>query len=392
MVGELHTRTVLSTVRCLAAYGWQVHVAGQPRRGMSTWSRAVTGVHVVPAPADGADAFRSAVHEVLDGLGRPVVLAAGDAELKALAAGDRAPGVPDAAALATLLDKHLLSAAAQRHGVRTPGVVDGAPSRWPVVAKPAQHHQPGATVARWEAQVVDAPGVLAALRAAAAAAGVSLLVQEHVAGDLVALVLVRDRDGRLVGRSQQRAVRTWPPRAGVSARAVTVPVDERLVEGAAALLSDVRWVGPVELQYLVPADGEPCLIDVNPRVYGSVGLAVAAGVPVPHLGALTLIGEAVDPVPDGQPGVVYQWLQADLRSTWAARPGAAAAAEVLGVLRVSRPAVWDVRDPAPSAAAAARLAARALRRVARRTAAGHSEQEDRPLSSVSPPVVRNDHS
>lgn len=338
---------------------------------MAAWSRAVTQVHVLPTPAESADEFRSAVKNVLGRLDRPVVLAAGDAELGALASGDddlrAVPGVPDATALSALLDKHLLAVAAARHGIRIPRGIDGVPTQWPVVAKPVRHHEPGATVARWEAQVVDTPAELDRLRAAAAQHGVNVLVQEHVVGSLVALVLVRGRDGRIVGRSQQRALRTWPPRAGVSARAVTVPVHEGLADAAASLLSEVGWVGPVELQYLVASDGNACLIDVNPRVYGSVGLAVAAGLPVPHLAACVFAGDAVEPVADARSGVVYQWLLADLRSTWSVRPAPAAAAEVLVALRGARPAVWDARDPVPSVAAAARLAKRALARGALRS-------------------------
>lgn len=334
---------------------------------MAARSRAVARVHLLPHPGSGAVAYADAVQDVVATLEEPVVVTAGDAELFAVAAARgalaEARGVPSVESVMRLLDKKQLGEAAGQVGLRVPQALEDPPRRWPVVVKPARHHEPGATVTRWEAQVIEGPRELAAAQESAQAVGVRLVVQEHVPGSLTALVLVRDASGTVVGRCQQVADRIWPPRAGVSARARTVPVDGQLAGPAALLMDAVGWVGVAEFQFLVRNGAPPCLIDVNPRIYGSVGLAVAAGVPVPHLAAAVHDGAGVRPVSDARPGVVYQWLQADLRSSWSGSDRWRGVAQALAVCPMAHSAVWDPHDPVPALVSGARFARRALRRA-----------------------------
>ena len=103
-------------------------------------------------------------------------------------------------------------------------------------------------------------------------------VQEFLDGDLMAYAAVTTAGGRrIAAQSMQVASRVWPPGAGASCRAVSVPVDPELSGRAAALLAALGWFGLAELQFIVPADGNPRLIDLNGRFYGSLALAVRAG-------------------------------------------------------------------------------------------------------------------
>lgn len=365
LVGDPASRTTLSGARALGRAGWEVHVAGPAGRGLAGWSATVTGRHVISSPTAEGSAFAddlSALAEVVPGA---VVLACGDAELLALGRAaarlGALQGVPGTAAVEALVDKVRLAAGAARVGLATPRVVMGVPTRWPVVAKAAVHSAPGRVDPRWEVVVATDEAELAAARSRALAAGVELVLQEHVGGQLVALALVLDVDGVVVGRSQQVAERIWPRGAGVSARAVTVPVDEQLAERAAALLREAGWVGLAQLQLLARPGEGLVLIDVNPRLYGSLRLAVAAGAPLPDLAARVLAGESVGRAADARPGVHYQWLLGDLRAALA-EPAPRGA--VVGVLRAavrSTGAVRDRRDLLPVAACAAELAGRRIR-------------------------------
>jgi predicted ATP-grasp superfamily ATP-dependent carboligase len=367
VVGALDTPTALGGARALAAAGWRVSVAGpvpQGGRPLTAFSRTVRSVHPTPSAAADAPGFARAVADAAAGLDRPVLLAAGDAELLALAAAGAGLsgvfGVPDAAALHAVLDKRSLTSAAAAAGIATPALVEGEPASWPVVVKAALHAVPGAPGERWEVQLAEGPAELAAARERAAAAGMPLLVQERVEGSLMAVGLVVDGDGQALARVQQVSTTTFPVGAGRTARGVTVEVDDGLAQRCTRLLADAGWVGMAQLQLLVPPTGPPVLIDVNPRLYGSVALAVAAGAPLPDLAARVLRGERPARVPDARAGVRYQWLEGDLRAA-AGSAGRVRGAATALLARGATGPVWSARDPFPAAVAVARLAGRALR-------------------------------
>ena len=177
------------------------------------------------------------------------------------------------------------------------------------------------------------------LRNAAAvmrAAGAEPVLQEHVSGPLMALSLVL-WDG-VVAVVQQQSLALWPPDAGISARAETVPVDTGLLDRVVTFLDGIGWRGLAQLQFV---DGQR-LIDVNGRLYGSLALASAAGVDLATVWAASATGNPVTSRAADE-GVRYQWLYGDLRHAWRtsrtiARP-----------LRCAH-SVWDRRDPLPAVA------------------------------------------
>ena len=122
-----------------------------------------------------------------------------------------------------------------------------------------------------------------------------------------------DRAGSVVARLQQEAEGTWPPHVGASVRARTVPVDEELAAGIDALVRELGWFGLAELQLLAPAGGRPRLIDLNGRFYGSLALALAAGVNLPAIWAALATGRPAPPVTPAALEVRYHWLEGDLR-------------------------------------------------------------------------------
>ena len=88
---------------------------------------------------------------------------------------------------------------------------------------------------------------------------------------------------------RQRAVRIFPLDCGVSAYAETLPPDPELAEGVARLMALLGWSGVFETQYL-RSSGTPYLIDLNPRLYGSIGLAIHAGANLPAIWTDLLLG------------------------------------------------------------------------------------------------------
>lgn len=79
-----------------------------------------------------------------------------------------------------------------------------------------------------------------------------------------------------------RRLREKPPEGGVSVLSESAPVDERLKALAAQLLSHARWHGVAMVEFRVSPDGSPYLMEINPRFWGSLQLAVDAGIDFPY--------------------------------------------------------------------------------------------------------------
>jgi predicted ATP-grasp superfamily ATP-dependent carboligase len=358
-------RASLAGARALAAAGWRVGVASPAGGGLASASRHVRARHVVPAAAAGEERFAAGLQRVIGEGGYDVVFAATDADLLALS-GVRArlsaivPHPPHATLLRAL-DKAQLTAAALRAGLavpRTAATGDLTALRPPLVVKERLHGDRGAGAgAPLDAEVAGDAAAARTLVRRLRARGSDAVVQELVRGRLVALTVVCDRDARPVARLQQEALRTWPGEIGRSVRARSVAVDEGLAAGVARLLAELGWFGLAQLQFIATADGPPRLIDLNARFYGSLALALGAGVNLPATWAQLAVGRR-PPARDGAPGARYQWLESDLRQARQERRGASVWAGALGCLAWgcgAHHSTWAATDPGPAARALAEL-------------------------------------
>lgn len=364
------SRGALAAARSLAGAGWAVGVATPTGSGLASRSRSVSFRHRVTAPADpGFVANLAPVSERYD-----VVLGAGDDWALGISANRDELGLrmalPPHCSMEAVFDKLALAAAADQVGVAVPRTVAATPNaiaEWEGVAvvKPRRHCESGGRI---EAVLVSDHEGITAAAGAVRAAGAEPVLQECVNGSLMSLAVVLVGE-RVVARAQQRAERLWPHPAGVSARAVTLPVDEVLAERLVALLKALHWQGLVQAQYLVPRDGVPRLVDLNGRVYGSLSLAVAAGADLPALWAAGAAGQSLPAQPvDARAGVTYSWVEGDLRRALALRDGGLVRDVATTLVSAARTGQLRsaVRDPAPGLSHVGALAQRGLSKVRRK--------------------------
>jgi predicted ATP-grasp superfamily ATP-dependent carboligase len=237
-----------------------------------------------------------------------------------------------------------------------------------MIVKARRHGNPveGAPLSRLETEIARSDEEAVKLLAALKRQGHEALLQEAIEGQLMALVMVVGRDGRTLIRSQQVADAIWPAGAGISVRARTVEVDNELADRAMALLGNIGWHGLAELQFVLPGSGAPALIDVNPRFYGSMALAVAAGADVPRVWLEDAIGHAAPEGHDARPGVRYQWLEGDLRRVAQENKNPV---DLLGTFIYAVGATHSIsssRDPVPLLRHSLELIRRATRKVFKR--------------------------
>jgi predicted ATP-grasp superfamily ATP-dependent carboligase len=216
-----------------------------------------------------------------------------------------------------------------------------------VLVKPLRTVVETAGAAHRRASVV-APGA-DRVQAAARAFG-TCIVQRRVRGDVVSFGGVATDRG-LLAFAVSRYARTWPVDGGNVSFSETIAAPVGLAEQVQALVARLGWIGLFELELIEDESGGFAAIDFNPRAYGSLGLAVAAGVPLPVLWCEWLLGARPEPAA-ARIGERYRWEDADLRHL-ASR---LRAGDLRSALTVATPrrnvthAYFQLRDPAPSLA------------------------------------------
>ncbi|NNE13308.1 MAG: hypothetical protein HKN41_13795 [Ilumatobacter sp.] len=361
IVSTSRARGALSGARALADAGWSVGIGTPDGDGLAARSRATSRSHIVPRPRGDLDEFVEAVQRAARAGGYDVVFGGGDDWIAALSACADRLGVavahPEHGTVVAGLDKLEIGERARRAGLESPRSVVAsvdAVAAWsgPVVVKCRSHWSPTLDHPyRVEARRFDElDGGARAQIDLIRHRGLEPLLQESVDGPLGALVGVFD-GRRLLGRVQQRAERIWPTPTGMSSRAVTVPVDDELAGRVESMLADLGWWGLVEVQFIHPVGGEPQLVDLNPRFYGSMGLALAAGGNLPDAWGRQALGDALPTLPDGQPGVRFLWAAGDLRRAAVERRNGVVRdlASTFGWAASRRLArVWRPLDPGPA--------------------------------------------
>ncbi len=191
------------------------------------------------------------------------------------------------------------------------------------------------------------------------------LVQRWVEGDIISFGGVI-ADGRLLGAAVSRYWRMWPTRSGSVTFSETVPVSPKLEDMVRRLLVAIDWEGIFEVELIQSGPEEFVPIDLNPRPYGSMALAVAAGAPLAAIWCDWLLGRDPRPV-QALAGYRYRWEDGDLRHLlWQLRHGnyRASAATTLPRRHVTH-AHAQLADPLPLLARGLRLASKSTQRTAR---------------------------
>lgn len=87
-------------------------------------------------------------------------------------------------------------------------------------------------------------------------------------------------DGELIDGYAHRRIREYPPEGGASACAVSIS-DETLREYSQSLLGALDWTGVAMVEFKEDADGTPKVVEINPKFWGSLDLAIASGMNFP---------------------------------------------------------------------------------------------------------------
>jgi predicted ATP-grasp superfamily ATP-dependent carboligase/protein-tyrosine-phosphatase len=201
--------------------------------------------------------------------------------------------MPTAEALRYTLSKYHLNEAAQRLGVpipRTAFVFDGEPGspweqrelaelRYPVVVKTDNHLTKSGEYRRGRTLLVPEPAQLQAALLACREEGGAVIVQEHIPGCGAGAFLLRAH-GQTLLRFAHRRLHEVPYTGGVSSLRESTH-DQSLIAVAEQLLAGLSYDGVAMVEFRVDEAGRPFLLEINGRLWGSLALALHAGVDFP---------------------------------------------------------------------------------------------------------------
>lgn len=326
VVTDVDKRSGLAGSRAFAAAGYAVTGAASEWPAPGHWSRSCGDAQRITDPHLSRRAFARELESVLAAGVYDAVVPGSDAALLAVSEERKrlerhvALGLPPHEVVERVTDKLAVVEAARAVGIPTPETI--------VCSMPGEALEAAASLGR---RLVVKPqrSVTATVEGGFRAGGARfawdkrqlrrivsehrgpLLLQQAVAGHVWS-VAGAIADGRLLATAVSRYVRTWPPEGGCACFSQTVAPPDGLVESVRALLRELGWQGIFEVELIQRPQGSFAVIDVNPRLYGSLALAVGAGAPIPVVWARWLRGENPAPVV-ARPAVRYRFEDADLR-------------------------------------------------------------------------------
>ena len=300
--------SAVAFIRSLGRRGWEVTAADTRRWSAGSRSRYATHRLVYPDPVTDADGAVEAILEAARRRQVDLVLPITDEiGLPLAAARDRFGSetrlaLPEPEAMAVAHDKSRTLELAARVGVPVPrtvrietadeAVAAAADLGWPVVIKPGasrEQRDDGTVDAFTVSYAADEATLRGRVDALLGRTGVLLQRWRPGEGHGVELLMY---GGRPLAAFQHRRIREVPVTGGASSLRESVALDPVLMDHATRLLAALDWTGLAMVEFRVTSTG-PELMEINGRVWGSLPLAVRAGMDFP--------GRLVDLLVDGPP-------------------------------------------------------------------------------------------
>jgi len=374
LITDGNERVALAAARSLVRAGHAVSVAAPTRVSLAGVSRGVRPQRLAFDPLTDPAGYAAAVSRLVGQERTDVLLPMTDPSLEAvlehgsaLPAGVALP-FPDLSTYRAASDKAHVLALAGRCGfgvpetriIATPGACDGAvpdAAFFPAVVKPHRSVVTAGGIRR-KLGVTPVADAIACRRALAAlpAAAFPVLLQRWVVGVGEGFFALR-WGGRTVAMFAHRRLREKPPAGGVSVYRESIALEEQLAGPGVRLLDALDWQGVAMIECKrEQATGRQVVMEVNGRFWGSLQLAIDAGVDFPSLLVRCAAGETVPERGPYRVGVRSRWFWGDvdhlyLRLRGGDSPAGSRFGAMLDFLRVrpgrDRGEIWRWRDPAP---------------------------------------------
>jgi len=323
LVTDGEQRAALAIVRSLGIAGHEIHVASETGRSISGASRYARVENRVPPPLTNLEGNFSEIRRLIVRFGIDLLIPVTEASLLSIL--PRQKSLPclvpfsTADAFNRVSDKRGMAEIAREIGIAVPEstVVLSAEevdllslaAGETYVLKPSRSVEGGRKLS--VSYAVGTESVSSALQRLRPEA-FPVLVQERIQGPGAGVFLLI-WDGELRAIFGHRRIREKPPSGGVSVVRESAEMDPTLVESALQLMRYVGWQGVAMVEFKIDSDsGVPYLMEINGRFWGSLQLAIDAGVDFPRLLVDAALGHPPQPMPAYEAGVRTRWELGDL--------------------------------------------------------------------------------
>jgi predicted ATP-grasp superfamily ATP-dependent carboligase len=362
LVSDVEERSALAVCRGLVRAGYSITGVAATRPAPGHWSRACSRRVTLADPRRDPSAFVAGLEAQLRREEHAALIPSVDvstfvvSENRKRLSPPAAIGLPPPEAMRASLDKLRLLEVATAAGLPSPpslvcgDEMDGRAAvqrlGLPVVMKPAASFVPsGASFRQQPVVLVERAG---AVDGALAAVGRPFIVQRFEETQPVVSCGGLVTSSGLIASVVVRWHRRWPPRTGSAAFCETIEPPRGLLERVESVVERLGYSGIFELELLERSPGRYSAIDLNPRPFGWLSLALRAGVNLPALYCDSILGRSPAAI-SARPGVRYRWDDGDLRNVvWQVRSTRSAA--TLAALKPARGtahAFFELADPGP---------------------------------------------
>ncbi len=140
------------------------------------------------------------------------------------------------------------------------------------------------------------------------------MIQEYIPGQNQQIGLIFDH-GNAMAACAIREHRTFPVTGGQSVLRETINLDPTTFRYASNLLKSLNWHGIAEVEFRVDSrDLKPKLMEVNPRFWGSINVAIKSGVDFPYIFYLLVEGKQINPIFKYNTGIKSRSLTLDIKN------------------------------------------------------------------------------
>ncbi len=321
-------RSALAVVRSLGNAGHTVFVCAPRVPSLAGSSKHAFAEHAVANALEAPAQFASDVANLVERWRIDTLIPITESALLALLPERESLGAlipwPDVQTFRAISDKKALLEKAAALGIAVPRQVtvntraelvalDLDSLAYPLVLKPSRSvgEHDGQRVALGVRHVASAEALRAEI-ASLADAAFPLLLQQRIVGPGIGIFLLI-WEGEVLATFAHRRLREKPPSGGVSVYSESVAADPELVEKSRALLAQMHWRGVAMVEFKRDAStGVPYLMEINGRFWGSLQLAIDAGVDFPALLVDAASGEPHAASPGYRVGARSRWWWGDV--------------------------------------------------------------------------------
>jgi predicted ATP-grasp superfamily ATP-dependent carboligase len=323
IVTNARNRIAYNVVRSLGQKGIDVYTADFVPRSMSFASRYSKGHFIYPSPFKDPEGFVQRLIDEIQRLRVDVLIPVFEETFLVAKHADRLSGhvsmvLPGYENILVAHNKDRWARIARRLEIPVPesysieelqtDAIKASDLRYPVLVKPKQGG--GA----WGIQQIESSEALRILLSFDGCNGMPwsrFFVQEKIPGETHCVAMLFNK-GQLRAKVAYRQLRDYPATGGQATMRVSIR-SHRAEAYLQQLLESLHWHGVCQADFLVDKRTEvPYLIDLNPRLWGSLAQAIASGVDFPYLIYRLAREGDVAPVTGFKTGVVTRWIGGEL--------------------------------------------------------------------------------